>query len=279
MRSQLILPFFVTLVLPLFWVEAVAVPWNDPPRQDSIEFTQDSVISAANNAINGDSTVVDPYVQIVEIYKARKRFAQELQIAQRLIRIHPYNALANFTFADALLDNGLPDSAIVHLRRALVMEPEFVRARTTLADAYTMKKAYDTALWNLDTAIYLNPRYAQAHWQRGGILTTLGRDSEAVNDYQAAADLSPESFTIWMTLARTLLKIDHKERAADVLAYIRQFRPESSDATYLYAETSMKIGQVDEAVKAFEDFMLRFPTDRRALDAERLARRLREGSP
>lgn len=279
MHALLILPLVLALLLPPVRAEADLISLSDPPRQDSIERIQDSIISAATDAITRDSTTIDPYVQIVEVYRSRKRYTQELQVAQRLIRINPYNALANFTFADALLDNGLPDSAIYHLRRAIVMEPDFVRARTTLADAFAMKKAYDSAIWNLDTAILLNPRYAQAHWQRGGILTTLGRDSEAVYNYQAAADLSPESYTIWITLARTLLKVHENERAADVLAYIRQIRPESPDATYLYAETSMKIGQVDEAVRAFEDFVLRFPTDRRALDAERLARRLREGSP
>lgn len=279
MRSLQTLLVLVVLLLPVVRAEAILLPGIDPPRQDSIEMAQDSILTAASSALSEDSTVVDAYVQMVGVYKERRQYTQALQIAGRLIRINPYNALANFTFADALLDNGLPDSAIVHLHRAIVMEPEFVRARTMLADAYGMKKMFDSALWHLDTALALNPRYAQAHWQRAVILAACGRDSEAVENYQAAADLTPGSYTIWMALARALLKLNDRQRAVDVLAYIHQFDPQSADAAYLFAETSMKIGQVDDAAQAFEEFMLQFPTDRRALEAERLARRLRDGSP
>lgn len=246
---------------------------------DSIEMVQDSILSAAYATLANDSTLVDPYIRIAGIHKARKKWTMELKIAEQLIRINPYNADANFTYADALLDNDHPDSAIVHLRRALRMEPEFVRARATLADAFTMKKMYDSALWHLDTALALNPRYAQAHWQRGSILAGLGRDSEAVASYQAAAELTPDSYSIWMTLSRLLLKVQEPERAADALAYVKQLDPDSADAAYLFADTSMKLGRTEVAKQAFEDFMLRFPRDRRALDAERMARRLQEGSP
>lgn len=279
-RLRRLIPFFISIALFASSNGDAAPPWpNDPPRADSIEWVQDSILGAAYEALAGDSTLVDEYVRIAGIHKARKNWTQELRVAERLIRINPYNAVANFTFADALLDNSLPDSAILHLCRALHMEPEFARARTTLADAYMMKKAYDSALMQLDTALLLNPRYAQAHFQRALVLGTIGRDAEAAESYRIAAELTPESFSMWMALARALLKTNDYDQAVEVLAYLRQLRPGSADAAYLYAEISMKLGRVEEAAKAFEEFMLNFPRDRRALDAERLARRIREGTP
>lgn len=246
---------------------------------DSLERYQDSVLSSAFIALAADSTLVVEYEKIAAIYKARRKFTLELATTSRLIRINPYSPVGNFIQGDALLDNSLVDSAIVHLYRSLTLEPTFVRARTTLADAYKMKKAYDTALWMLDTAIAQNPRYAQAHSQRAEILTQLGRDTEAITSYRTASELLPSSFAIWMTLSRAYLKVRSYEDAIETLAYARSLNPNSADALYLYAESNYNGDQRDEAIKAYEEFALQFPLDRRALDAERLARRLRDAAP
>ncbi len=248
-------------------------------RTDSLERYQDSVLNSAFIALAGDSTLVDEYEKIATIFKARHKYTQELATTSRLIRINPYSPVANFIQADALLDNSFIDSAIVHLYRSLTLEPSFVRARTTLADAYKMKKAYDTSLWMLDTAIAQNPRYAQAHSQRAELLTQIGHDTEAIASYRTASELLPNSYPIWMLLSRAYIKIKNYDEAIDALAYARSLRPNSADALYLYAESNLRGDRLGEAIKAYEEFALEFPLDKRALEAERIARRLRDTAP
>jgi protein O-GlcNAc transferase len=241
---------------------------------DSIARVQDSILYASNLAIAKDSTQVEEFQKIVSIYKSRKRFDEELKIAQAMLAANPSSALAYFAYGDAQLDNSEPELAIEPLNKALIIEPSFVRVRVVLAEAYAMMKAFDSALQQLDTAIAFNPRYAQAHMQKAALLSQLNRDSQAVESYRAAAELLPDSFTPWMKLARGLYKASRYEEALDVLQYTTSLNSESADALYLYAETCESLGRIPDAVKAYESFMLRFPTDRRALDAERAAREL-----
>jgi tetratricopeptide (TPR) repeat protein len=250
-----------------------------PSPADSLRQAQDSIVTVANAAIAHDSTLVDEYAKIIAVHKTRKRYEEELAIAALMQGRNPESSLANFIYGDAELDNGAPEKALDPLKRALIIDPAFVRARATLAEAYTMLKIYDTALTHLDTALRSNPRYAQAHVQRAALLTQLGRDSEAVESYRAASELLPDTFGPWLKLGRALIKVGNYDDAIDALTYAMSLNNASPDALYLFAEANEKGGHTAEAVHAYEQFMLHFPTDRRALDAERSARALGGGRP
>ena len=254
-------------------------PSYTPSPADSLRQAQDSIITVANAAIAHDSTLVDEYAKIIAIHKSRKHYETELTVAGLMQGRNPGSALANFIYGDAQLDNGAPEKAIEPLQHALTIEPIFVRARATLAEAYTMMKSYDSALAQLDTALRSNPRYAQAHVQRAALLTQLGRDSEAVESYRAASELLPDTFGPWLKLGRALIKIGNYDEAIDALTYAMSLNSASADALYLFAEANEKGGHTAEATHAYEQFMLHFPTDRRALDAERAARALGGGRP
>ncbi len=243
---------------------------------DSLRRSQDSVLDAARQAIRRDSSLLDEYQKIITVLKARRHYDQELLLAERMVAANPGSALAYFTQGDAQLDNAMPDKAIGTLLKALRVEPHFVRARVTLAEAHMMMKSYDTALIELDTAIAHNPRYAQAHVQRAKVLTQLGREAEAVANYQAISELLPDSFIHWMKLGRLLLKIGRPEEAIESLEYAVMLNSESSDAHFFHAEALAKAGRKDEAIRAYNDFWMRFPRDHRALEAERIAREITE---
>lgn len=266
------------ILLPLLLVTLGAARAQETPglgtEADSLRRVQDSIIAEASRAIGGDSTLVDEYQKIVAIYKSRKHHAEQLQLAQSMAAANPRSAAAQFLVGDAQLDNAAPELAIAPLQLALSLEPTFVRVHVTLAEAYTMMQSYDTALLHLDTAIRLNPRYAQAHVQRATILTQLGRDSAALDDLHAAAELLPDAFGPWLKLARAHRKLGNYTDAIDAAQYAMNLNAESPDALYLYAELLVKLERRSEAAQAFERFMLKFPTERRALEAERQMREL-----
>jgi|GEM_PF-2094732 len=276
-RSALAALALPCLLIALATPSAHAQGYTVSPA-DSLRQAQDSIIAAANRAIAGDSTLVDEYAKIIAIHKSRKHYEKTLDIATRMQMRNPGSALANFAQGDAELDNGIPDRAIAPLWRALTIDPTFVRARVTLAEAYTMLKSYDTALAHLDTALGYNPRYAQAHVQRATLLTQMGRDSEAVESYRSASELLPDTFGPWLKLGRALVKVGIYDEAIEALTYAMSLNNASADALYLLAEAHEKAGHAAEAASSYERFMLRFPTDRRALDAERAARALNAGT-
>lgn len=275
-------PFLIPGAIPLLFLfmllgtPAPVAAQNGTPRTaaDSLRRTQDSVLAAANQAIRGDSTLLDEYQKIIGVLKARRHYDAELTLGEKMIAANPGSALAYFTYGDAQLDNAMPDRAIGTLLKALIVEPRFVRARVTLAEAYMMMKSYDTALAQLDTAIAHNPRYAQAHVQRASVLAQLGRETEAIENYRAVSELLPDSYAHWLKLGRLLLDAGQPDEATEALEYAVVLNAESSDAHYFHAEALARSGRKEEAIKAYNAFWMRFPRDRRALDAERAAREL-----
>src|SRR4051812_18215085 len=64
---------------------------------DSLARVQDSVLYFSNAAIAHDSTLVEEYQKLTGIYKARKRFEEELKIAQAMVAANPASAIAYFS--------------------------------------------------------------------------------------------------------------------------------------------------------------------------------------
>ncbi|MBC8145841.1 MAG: tetratricopeptide repeat protein [bacterium] len=245
---------------------------------DSIRLAQDSILAHAHSRVALDSSAVDELEKIAMIYKERKRFAMQLQIAMRMTETNPASALAHLVYGDALLDNDQPERAIAALSRALVIAPNYVRARVMLAETFEILQKPDSAMAQLDTALLHNPRHANAHMQLAKLLTKRGQHAEAADHYRTACELlpdAPSSYGPWMKLADALIANYAYTEAIDALRYCMRLQPTSPDPYLLMAEVHEKSGDTSKAIRAYLDFSLRFPTDDRALDAERAALRLR----
>jgi tetratricopeptide (TPR) repeat protein len=241
---------------------------------DSVERARDSALNVAFLAITRDSTLVADFQKIADIYKSQNRHDLQLQIARRMVAANPSSALSYLTLGDALFDNDAPDSAIIPFKRAILIQPNFVRAQALLSEAYTALKFYDSAMIFIDSAVANNPRYAQARLQRAWLLAKLGRDSAAAEDYRVASELLPTQYDIWYKFGQALIKIGNFPEAADALSYAFSLDSTAADALFAYAEASASAGRSGTAKEAYEKFMLRFPTNRQALEAERRARAL-----
>jgi tetratricopeptide (TPR) repeat protein len=287
-RSHFVIAIIIVIAATLGVAVARASAQSEAPRgamtpgdarsQDSTRAAQDSILSAAEAIVASDSTAVDEFERIATIYKERKRFAIQLQIAARMAQANPTSALAHLVHGDALLDNDQPEQAALELKAALALEYNYVRARVMLAETYEILGQPDSALAHLDTALRHNPRHAQAHMQMAKLLLRRGRTAEAVEHYRAACELlpdAPSSYGPWMKYAGALIANYAYSDAVDALRYCMRLQPAAADPYLLYAEALEKGGSIDKAIAAYNDFARRFPTDDRALDAERAALRLR----
>ncbi|MCC7439610.1 MAG: tetratricopeptide repeat protein [Armatimonadetes bacterium] len=240
---------------------------------------QDSTIAAAWGAIAADPALVAEYQKIIAIYKARKLPEQEHEVATKMMAANAGSPIAWFTYADVMLDNSEPDTAIFWLQRALIVDPQFVRAHTLLAEAWGMMDSTDRSLAHLDTAITLNPRFAQAYLQRANLFSKLKRYTEAAQDMQSLVELIPEDVGNWIRLGTMLAKAGNHRDAAEAFRTIMAMRPTMPDPLFRFAEESVAAGNSEEGMHAYEKFMLTFPTDSRALEAERRARAMGGGRP
>lgn len=250
-----------------------------PATKIATDPVQDSTIAAAWGAIAADPTLIAEYQKIIAIYKARKLPEQQHEVAEKMMAANAGSPIAWYTYADVMLDNSEPDTAIFLLQRALIVDPQFVRAHTLLAEAWGMIDSNSRSLAHLDTAITLNPRFAQAYLQRANLLSKLKRYSEAAQDLQLLVELIPEEVGNWIRLGNMLAKAGNHSDAAEAFRTVLAMRPTMPDPLFRFAEESVAAGNAEEGMRAYEKFMLTFPTDSRALEAERRARAMGGGKP
>jgi DNA-binding winged helix-turn-helix (wHTH) protein/Flp pilus assembly protein TadD len=116
--------------------------------------------------------------------------------------------------AEALEDGGRAsnESAVVHLTRALELDPDFALARAGLAEAYSIRATWygvdadwaDAALVEASRAVVLAPELPEAHRALGFALSANGRFGEAEVSYRRGLELRPSDEEIAFRLGEIL---------------------------------------------------------------------------
>ena len=99
------------------------------------------------------------------------------------------NRLANTVVGLSLLREKKYDDADKHLRAALAIDPTFMPAYRHLAELRFAQQKPDEALKLLNQAATLEPRAAVTYYNRGIVLKSLGRKSEALSDFEMASKI------------------------------------------------------------------------------------------
>lgn len=248
--------------------------WPEYSKLDSAYAAADSTVAALHAELRNDSTRLDSFRKLLDIYKQRGEFEKELTTATAMVSANPYAPRAYYALGDAQLDNGMMPEALTSLHKALALEPRYVRALTMLAEAYDLLYQRDTALVYLDSAIGCNPRSVQAYFQKAELLTRMGRRVEAIESYRSWANLQPHIAEPWVKLGEALSIVGEYEDAITTLNYALSLNPDWPEAQFQLAVAKQGIGKTAEARDAFRDFFFRFPTHARAAEAEELARAL-----
>ncbi len=248
--------------------------WPTYDKLDSSYTAQDMAWDSLHRETRIDSANLDAWLHLIEICKKRGDFDNELLFASMAARHVPGYPQSQFALADARLNNGLVEEALPPLQSAIRIEPCYVRALTVLAEAYDMLYQHDTALLYLDSAITCNPRNAQAHFQRAELLYRIGRRVESIESYRAWAELQPFTAEPWIKLGEAQCLVGDYDDALESLNYALTLNADSPDALFLVATAVQGTGRIDQAREAFRDFFFRFPTHKKALEAEELARAL-----
>ena len=119
--------------------------------------------------------------------------------------------------------------AVVHLKRALELDPDLALARVSLAEAYSVRATLygadgdwaDAALVEASRAVALAPELPDAHRALGFALATNGRFGDAEAAYRRALEMSPMDEEITRRLVEILIFRGRWPEALTALATIR----------------------------------------------------------
>jgi tetratricopeptide (TPR) repeat protein len=123
--------------------------------------------------------------------------------------------------------------------------------RVERAQVLCESQRWAEALVEMDAALLINPNVGAWHAQRGLLLEELNRDSEAVEAFQRALELEPESADIAVALGIAMIRTGRLISAAEVFEKLAadhpQFEPAYCHRIYVYAE----LGRHDRAEEMF----------------------------
>ena len=85
------------------------------------------------------------------------------------------------------------DEAVVELKKALLLRPDFADIRTTLGKALREGGRREEALVELREAKRQRPRFASAIVQLGLVYYTMGRREEALAEWRSVLEFDPEN--------------------------------------------------------------------------------------
>ena len=114
------------------------------------------------------------------------------------------NLMAELNLGEALYTSGRAPEAVVHLERALQIDPSQAWVYSSLGAALLEIGRVRESLTTLEKAIELNPKSNDAHYNLANTFLQMGRPIDAVAHYKQALELSPDDTQTMNNLAWTL---------------------------------------------------------------------------
>ena len=152
--------------------------------------------------------------------------------------------------------------------KALILDPNSSEAFSALAMVYYNKNLSKEALIATEKAISFDPNNFFAYWVRGRIYRVIGRDLEAIYDFNKVLELNVDFHSPYGDLQMVYETLHDEKKLMDTLERAQLFypsyllrHPEDSRAHQFYAFTLKRLGYLEEAKKEMNKGIEQNPND------------------
>ena len=163
--------------------------WGGDPAD-----TMPQAKAAARKAIELDETLPEAHNSLGLVLALHDfDFAQSKKEFERAIELNPNYATAHHQFGNVNLSMiGEFDRAIAEGNRAVELDPLSLIINTDLGQDFMLARRYDEAIEQLRKTLAMDPRFYYARWTLGECLQMKGQLTEAMAEYQKAAEITDD---------------------------------------------------------------------------------------
>jgi predicted TPR repeat methyltransferase len=204
---------------------------------------------------------VEEAVSIAVSLQKNEQFAEAALVYERILEAAPdhHDALH---FAGVLAHQlGHGDEAIALIEKSLALAPGRADCHSNLGIVLQEQGRLDEAILAYRRAIEIEPNHANAHSNLGVLLRATDKSIEAEAAYRTAIRLNPDHIDAWTNLGILLNGSRRQEEAVQCFCKVILLRPKHRDARKLLALAHCTLGEVDEAVRIFEEWLEEEPDD------------------
>ena len=132
--------------------------------------------------------------------------------------------------------------------------PTEVEAITELNKATELmhKSEYKEAIVFLKKAIELNPEFSEAHYNLGIVYERMGKHKDAIKMLKRTIELSPEDANAYYALGYAYYQKRKYERAVDAFEDAIRLKPNNAFAFKKLGSTYLKMGKKDKAREQYQ---------------------------
>jgi tetratricopeptide (TPR) repeat protein len=164
------------------------------------------------------------------------------------MELDPANTTILNHFGNLLVQMGKADEGMVHLRRAIALEPEFALPWNSLGVALLGKDENDEAVRCFQKAIELAPKFADAHHNLGDARIAQNRTADAIACYREALANAPNDLITRNNLALALDRTGQIDEAMQHLRRALELDPANGPANLNLGRLLDHGGRLEEAI-------------------------------
>jgi predicted TPR repeat methyltransferase len=187
------------------------------------------------------------------------------ELYRRVLGQAPHHARALHYSGVLAHQQGRSHDAIALVERSLALVPDQADWYSNLGIILQSDGKLEAAIDAYRRAIAIDPGHANAHSNLGVLWRATGKPSEAEAAYRAAIRLNPDHIDAYTNLGILLNDLQRTEEAAACYCKVITLRPRHREARRLLALAHCALGEINQAVSIFEEWLAEEPGDPVAL--------------
>jgi len=214
----------------------------------------------------------DPWYNLGSVYYKQRKWPEAISAYQKSAALNPKDPYVMDGLGYVLLETGDTRGAIAAYEKATRLQNDNASFQFNLGLAWlaqakkaVTKAAADNARTNalvpLNRAVELAPTNVQNHETYGETLYDLGRDPEALSQFDKAAQLDPKQYTPVYNMGVSYSRTGQQAKAIDAFHKALEIKPDDRDALHGLALSQSKSNQFDEATATYKHITELTPDD------------------
>ena len=169
-----------------------------------------------------------------------------ITIFENAVKVTGNSFLAHNNLGAALLEKGRPDQAVLHIKKALIIEPGCKAALYNLGAALFAQGKLDEAVSHYNDVLKIDPEDATVHNSLAYTLFVQGKLDEALSQYNEALKIDPDNSGSHHGLGSILARKEKFKEAMFHFTEVIRINPDHAEAYY-------NIGVIFSRMKKFKE--------------------------
>ncbi len=188
-------------------------------------------------------------------------YRDAMTLYQATLEKNPDCIMAQYNYANALVNTNRPQDAVEHYKQAIRLEPDFVMAHYGLGNTLVKTGRAEEAVGHFQEFLRLKPGHAEVHNSLGNAFAQLKRPEEAIEQFEKALAINPASAQAHLNLGNILLQKGRPEDAVEHFRQVLRLQPQRAEAYAILGIALAQTGRLTEAIESFQQALRKNPND------------------